>query len=459
MVAEGMQSMPAQTAQNSPYMSKTGDRWTAPIRTPHYFNPKSEHSAFDRFFNWSVEESLDDRQERFVKYSKKLKEVIDGDLKNFEYYRTERLKSNFMLTAAQLSVVNSILSKKYVSARYVLHKFYDGASFSPSVIFETAGRTYSECFAGSGELAIVNFVLALENVQKYDLLLLDEPETSLHPGAQEKLLEHVLSVVDEKKVQVIISTHSPTLVGLLPREALVVLDETPSGVVARQVPTKAAAFHRLGAAQSSKINICAEDVLMKALVERALGRLDSSVRKRVKVMAASLGVSEMLSNQVRSYIQSAADVIMIVDGDQSAVRDIYNQDPEAVSNAQRKVLLADLKRHHVSIVGGADCLGEWMRWCKRNVIVIDKVCPEQVLLELLDPRNKLGKSPSATNQQYKDSVRKFLKDSGNDAGPQTQAAILRHQLGLVTEGSDIDVFMEGLAQSIQRAVDQRDLEE
>lgn len=93
------------------------------------------------------------------------------------YYGVERVADNRLVTPVQLENINKILQKDYKSARYISHKLYDKEAFSPSVIFETSARSYSECFAGSGELAVVNYVLALEGLKKYDLLLLDEPET------------------------------------------------------------------------------------------------------------------------------------------------------------------------------------------------------------------------------------------------------------------------------------------
>lgn len=453
---EGMQAMPAKNAKNAPFMSGTADRWTATSRTPHYFNPKAEHSAFDRFFHWYAGESLDERQERFVRYSRKLKEVVDGRLASLHFYGTERILEHFDLSAQQLAAVNRILSKTYVSARYVKHKLYDKSSFSPSVIFKTAGRSYSECFAGSGELAVVNFVLALEGIQKFDLLLLDEPETSLHPGAQEKLLEYILEVVNEKLIQVLISTHSPTFVHLLPRGALIVLDETPAGVTTRLAPTKAAAFSTLGEVDRTVVNLLAEDALMKAIVDRAVGRLDRRVRRKLKVISSSLGVSEMLSNQVRAYIQSNADVIMIVDGDQAEVANVFSKDTDALSTRDRVALISQLKKLGVSIVGGDESFDSWMSWCKSNVIVFERICPEQVLLELLNPGHPLLRDPAATNQKFKDAVRQNLKESGNEYGPSAQATILKMKLGLLKKGDSVDHVLKNLSDRIAEMIEIRE---
>jgi len=453
---EGMQSMPPRSTANAPFMSPTGDRWTPVDRTPHYFNAKTESSAFDRFFNSTALTSLDARQDYFIKYSKKLKEVIDGLLPTKRYYGVERVAANYLLSPKQLESVNKILQKQYRSARFISHKLYDKHVFSPSVIFETVSRCYSECFAGSGELAVVNFVLALDGLRPYDLLLLDEPETSLHPGAQEKLIECLLRVVIEKRIQVIISTHSPTFVQLLPAAALVVLDETPDGVAPRPISTKASAFDRLGVISREKVTILTEDKLLKAVVDRALTRLPKALRNKAVVVAASVGVSEMLSNQARAHVQAGAKVVMVLDGDQRAVEAIFAQDPDDLSAKQKAVVVKQLKAQNITMVGSVTDLEGWMRWCKKHVVLLDQICPEQILLELMSPTHPLLLSPGATNVKFKDAVKSVLHASKNEHSALAQYYTLKVKLGEVEAGSSIDKSINALAAKLELKLAQFD---
>ncbi len=446
---EGMQVMPEKTAAFAPYMSPTGDRWSPVDRKSHYFNAKEQSSAFDRFFTSVPFDSLEGRQDYFVKYSRKLKDVIDNDLKSSEYYGVERVAENTLLTASQLEAVNKILQKSYKSARYIRHKFYDKLAYSPSVLFETEARNYSECFAGSGELAVVNYVLALEGLNKYDLLLLDEPETSLHPGAQQRLLEHLLGIVKEKLIQVIISTHSPTFVQLLPPEALVVLEETATGVAPRLSPTKASAFERLGFIEKSKITILTEDKLLEALTSRAIrANWAKPLRDQVNVVAADVGVSEMLSNQARAHLQANSAVIMVLDGDQKPVEDIFKQDPAEMTDKEKRSAIKKLGELHVSMVGSNAVLDgtaighfeEWMKWCKEHVTLIGSVCAEQVFLALLCPSHELLNQPSAKNAQFKDAVKTQLRKRGGDASAEAQYQVFNFLLGEVPAGSSVEVL-------------------
>lgn len=89
---DGMEPMPPKTPKNSAYMSSTGDRWTPVERTPHYFNAKNDSSAFERFFYSADVSTLDERQDFFIRYSAKLKDVIDYNLGSYYYYSVEKVE-------------------------------------------------------------------------------------------------------------------------------------------------------------------------------------------------------------------------------------------------------------------------------------------------------------------------------------------------------------------------------
>ncbi len=453
---EGMKSMPVKTKTLAPFMSPTGDRWTPVERTPYYFNAKAESSAFDRFFNSAELSSLSARQDYFVKYSGKLREVIDGSKSSFEYYGVERVAENFVLSAEQLDKVNKILQKNYSEARYIRHKLYDKYAYSPSVIFKTASRSYSECFAGSGELAVVNLVLALENLDNYDLLLLDEPETSLHPGAQKRLTEYLLQLVNDKHLQIIISTHSPTFVQLLPAEALVVLDETDVGVAPRAHPTKASAFERMGVVDKEKVTILTEDKLLKAVVDRAVFRLPKPLREKVNIVATELGVSEMFSNQVRAHIQAGSKVLMVVDGDQVDVEKIFAQEPDELSHKQKKDAQEKLKMLGVSIIGSTADLEGWMIWCKSRVVLLDQVCPEQILLELFNPGHPLLSNPNATNAEFKNAAKAAVRSSIGEGTADAQYYALKLKLSGIQSGTGLDHSIQALSDKLKAKLTQFD---
>lgn len=82
----------------------------------------------------------------------------------------------------------------------------------------------------SGEKVLMSLALALYN-SKFDIefpkvLLMDEPDASLHPSMSKQFLNVIQKVfVEEKGVKVIITTHSPSTVALAPEEALYIVNK------------------------------------------------------------------------------------------------------------------------------------------------------------------------------------------------------------------------------------------
>jgi predicted ATPase len=445
-IRDGMQ--PVEKADATDY--RATDRWTPVQRNVEYLNTKAESSAFDRFFYFTALESLQARQEHFLKEAERLREVIDNNLQTKKIGRGQFVFENFKIPPKALEVINQILGKRYISAQYIIHRFYD-RNKAPSVIFETNSHTYSESFAGSGELSVVNLVLAIEKLKPFSLLLLDEPETSLHPGAQEELLRYLMEQTLEKKLQIVISTHSPTLVDLVPAEALIVLENQTEGTIVRNDVHKTAAFYRLGHANPRRISILTEDILLKVMVERALEFLEPALRRNCDVVSVNLGVSEMLSHQVPMLLMTNSRSLMVLDGDQQPLIDLMQVDFSDLSPKALDDLKSSIEKNNISLIGINFKIQEYVEWCLKHVSLIAETCPEEVFISMLDPNNpKLGKS---TNKQYKSILRGILKNRGDELDSHSVAAIFKSKLGEhIKSGEPIKASLEALALRIKKSL-------
>lgn len=277
--ADGMDPMPPEQAKTAPFRSK--ERWNPVDRKVVYLNLKCEFSAFDRYFYFAPRgATLEDRQEEIRKSAHRLQNVLKRRLASYAPGGQQAVFEHRDLTAEELNWVSYILGHEYVSARYVLHRLY-GRMEAPSVIFTRKNMTYSEAFAGSGELAVVRAVIVLLNVDRYSLVLLDEPETSLHPLAQRRLIGFLLDRIRVMHIQVVLSTHSPSIVRMLPSKAIKVLEEGPTGrmrVVDNTHPQ--VAFNRLGHIPDNVLLIAVEDQLLAVLLRVAMKLLDPGGGRR-----------------------------------------------------------------------------------------------------------------------------------------------------------------------------------
>lgn len=197
-----------------------------------------------------------------------------------------------------------------------------------SVIFETDNYTYSEAFAGSGEMAVVRLVLDVLGAGQYSLVLLDEPEVSLHPGAQKRLKHFLLEQTRRKQLQVVISTHSPSIIEDLPYSAIKVFSQLPSGKFnVRNGITPDEAFFHLEQTNPARKTLIVEDTLSKEIIGGVLKEMGADAESLFQVTYYSGGASVIKNNFINVYSHSnELNKFIIFDGDQKLVEQHFNPD-------------------------------------------------------------------------------------------------------------------------------------
>jgi energy-coupling factor transporter ATP-binding protein EcfA2 len=397
--SDGMKPMPTLVAKDKPFRSAS--RWNPAVRDVRYINFKCEFSAFDRFFYFpDRSQTHKDRLSTILKGAKRLANVIDGDRQTYSTGGHPAVFENRELDAEELAWVSYILGREYQSARYVLHRLY-GKVEAPTVVFQRPNLTYSEAFAGSGELAVVRAVIELCATPNLSLVLLDEPETSLHPGAQERLLGFLLEMIRTKHLQIVISTHSTTLVNLLPKNAIKVLEENSLGQ-ARVVDVShpQVAFNRLGHVAQGKMTVAIEDELLRALVEMAMRMLDPGERQAIELYVPPAGADNILTAVIPTWLDDGRDAYVIIDGDQDPKVPLPNPDT-MTPDEKRKLGTLIYKMFKVRPLHVSDDHEEpassYVKWVSRRVRYLNAVCPEQVLLEAYV--GEAAAAPSVNNNQ------------------------------------------------------------
>jgi ABC-type cobalamin/Fe3+-siderophores transport system ATPase subunit len=104
--------------------------------------------------------------------------------------------------------------------------------FNLKLISDHSGIQIDFADLSSGEKILMSLGLALYNSAKGEstfprVLLLDEPDAHLHPSMAKQLLHVIERVfVSEKRVKVIMTTHSPSTVALAPEECLFLMSKS-----------------------------------------------------------------------------------------------------------------------------------------------------------------------------------------------------------------------------------------
>jgi predicted ATPase len=406
----GMKKLPPIPKGTTELLGRSETRWNLINKNVEYMDFRSELSSFDKVFYFhDLTNSHQKKQDYLRDKSKPLKRSIDKKLSSHLYFRKQRIKQNREFTIDELKAISIILEKDYRNGRYIEHSFFKSEGYS--VIFTTDKIQYSEAFAGSGESIIARLVVKVLNAPEHSLILLDEPEVSLHPAAQKKLREFLLKEIIKKKHQVIISTHSPVFVEGLPREAVKLFYPNPiTGKFEVQNETyPAEAFHHLGSLLHSKKTIIVEDKLAKKIVEKAL-KLIGNIHQDYDVEYYPGGVDSLIGKYIPYHsIQKDNNLWYLLDGDQKP--DEEHIDPDNIPPAEnenlseliKKQVQQDIQFNHDSNnpEQKIKLQRQFLRYYKDKVFYLPSKTPEKFIWDNVSALKSQEENPTCYKQAFK----------------------------------------------------------
>lgn len=396
-------------------------RWKKIKKDLVYIDFRSEISAFDRFMYHSEFKRINGKtkQEHLRYRSVFVKRIIDEGLQTLKPFKgqVDQVIKNINLTDNEVKIISFILNKEYQSISFVEHRLFDIRG--GTAILKTKKLNYSEAFAGSGEFAIVSLVLSICRAKEKSLVLLDEPEVSLHPGAQKRLMSFIFDKVIECKHQVIISTHSTSIVDLLPRDAIKLFsyDELNEETKIIQDISSSEAFYELGE-DIDKIQIITEDKLAVEIIERAL-LSDLHLKEKFSVGFLPGGSETILTKYLPSFaLSNSPSILVFLDGDKNTrevIDDGENIGDAHLSTEIKKCFGCDVKVH-VSANDGIknsreECAAKRkiINYYKKVVKYLPFNTPEEFLVKNLKGDNneilKECKWDEGKKDIYKDMIR------------------------------------------------------
>ncbi len=442
----------------TPGKGQSKDRWNPVERPLLYMNFRSELSAFDKYLFWGdpkITKTIRSKHERLQIGARRLRAIIENGAATATLNSRPAVEANRDLNAGELESICYILGKSYDEARLVRHRYY-GNEFGVTVRFRTSTATYSEAFAGSGELAVASLVVKLRNADPYSLVLLDEPEVSLHPSAQERLLIFLMEEALRQKLQIVFTTHSPGLVRYLPSNAIKVFHQSVNGrfgVINESHPY--AAFHRLGAPLPNRIRVLVEDRLSKMIVQLALQMMDEADRALFEVAFLPGGANSYFAHRIPTLMHESDYTYLLLDGDQKPASAV--PDPITIPESQNSQLgefirqatgLADV---NLGADGGNDpnaserqhqLQRQYLGFLHRRVFYLPKSCPEQIVLDSLPTGKKCESSANA-----KAEIAKLVADAyGSD---HTSEDIDQYARARLSTGRDSNADLQAIRALLQ----------
>jgi hypothetical protein len=110
--------------------------------------------------------------------------------------------------------LSEIMGHSYANGRMAMT---DADNHRPVPVVSSNDKEISGFHLGAGEFTTTELLQI--NPPPYSLVLIDEVETSLHPRAQRRLIRDLAELCRLRELQVILTTHSPYVLGELPPEA------------------------------------------------------------------------------------------------------------------------------------------------------------------------------------------------------------------------------------------------
>jgi predicted ATPase len=385
LIKYGMKKMP--THPDPDEASQT--RWKLLRTNVYYIDFRQSLSAYDVFFYFGKtpkSKTLQKKQDVVRKHSNRLKRSYETD-KEEDYYKIYRTKNIKTLGEKELGIICRILGKSYSEAKTLTHNLYsqyisDSKEYGFSTRLKTEELQYSEACSGSGESAIVRLVTDILSVEKGSLILLDEPETSLHPYAQRKLLEFLIEQSLEKKLQIVISTHSPDLIDGMPPESIKVLYEEKKVRILEDVVPELA-FTYLGRLLKTKKVLVVEDELAKMVIDAFVKELNYT--ETCEVTFYPSGETNIKKDDIRVRSKEVEDNhFYIFDGDAQG----QSVDPDSFTDADREI--DQMEKHIENLIKfrikfdtdsrrpeqAIELMEKYIRYFNKRVFFLPKDTPE-----------------------------------------------------------------------------------
>lgn len=378
-------------------MKREGTSRNTPIdKNVLYLDFRGELSAFDKFFYFGNTKGTKskNKQEFIRKKSFSLDHVFSGRKSTINSSKRPLNDALHVFTKDELDQISFILGRKYVSGKSVKHSIFRNEGYS--ALFVTEYAQYSEAFAGSGEMAVVRLVQEVLKAPDYSLILLDEPEVSLHPGAQERLKHFLLEQIQRKKHQIVITSHSPSFIKGLPIESIKVFYQNPQNgrflVIEDMLPEEA--FFHIEFNEESKKNITVEDKLAKDIIDALLTSLGAATQSLFSVKYNPGGESVIKREFINVFSRDdVSKEFVIFDGDQNPTKGHLDWRSLPVNSVTNVILLKEIKEQtgeeiKFSVDGGMsggnsdqrlDLMKRYLDYYMSNVFYLPGNIPEDII--------------------------------------------------------------------------------
>jgi predicted ATPase len=179
-------------------------------------------------------------------------------------------------------------------------------------VVSNSGSKYSGFNMGAGEDALFDLFYTINECPDGSLLIIDEIELGLHEQAQIRLMDELKQICEQRKFQIICTTHSPAILDQIPPEGRIFLEKHGDKTIVIPGITSSYAAGKLSGQSNSELDILVEDETAQTILENCLS---NELRHRVKIIPIGSSVAVVRHMAARYKDKTDAEVCVFLDGD------------------------------------------------------------------------------------------------------------------------------------------------
>lgn len=212
-------------------------------------------------------------------------------------------------------IVGRILGNQYTDFSYKGHTTY-----RLPMVAKGKQNIYSGFNMGAGEHSLFELFSTLSQCPEGSLILIDEIELGLHEKAQESLIKELKNICEKRKVQIICTTHSYSILESLPPEGRIFIERMGSKTIITSGISSVYATGKLSERLKSELDILVEDQVAKLILETVLNK-ELRLRTEILPIGSSAAVMKHLAARYKETLHrtnKVVEIVVFLDGDKSS---------------------------------------------------------------------------------------------------------------------------------------------
>jgi hypothetical protein len=220
------------------------------------------------------------------------------------HYRQSQVLEKQPMDAKHINRLKDTLNKNYVEAGL-------GGSAGYEIRTCSTGQSYTSFNMCAGEEALVEIYRLLQAAEAESLILIEDAEVGLNPVVITKFAKNLIDICLEKRLQVVLTTHSLDLITSFPSEFICLIKSDGATHKSFDNPSMQDVLTNISSQIEKDIIVFCEDDVAESLIKEAV---PGDLRRRLKMV---YGSKTKLLGYAEAHIRAGWPHIPIViwDGD------------------------------------------------------------------------------------------------------------------------------------------------